>query len=290
MMEVKITPQNWHQYVVNRDKVIAVSNDFLLVEDLQLLPTFDFPFKINMMIAAICTRGATRYRINFKTYESKAPCISIIPQNQTLQKEYNSEDFQGYALVVSPQFIDSLFYDMQRKGIMLHAAEIPVRPISDEELDMFVTYYKTIKKIVELNITPYLLETLRHLTIAFIYASNFHDKLLSENMVASSQQILANRFMELVKENFKHERQMSFYADKFSLTPKYLSLKIREITGRSAADWIDEYVMFEAKALLKSTDMTILQISDELNFTSQSFFGKYFKRCTGMSPKEYREG
>jgi AraC-like DNA-binding protein len=155
---------------------------------------------------------------------------------------------------------------------------------------MFVTYYKTIKKIVELNITPYLLETLRHLTIAFIYASNFRDKLLSENMAASPQQILANRFMELVKENFKHERQMSFYAEKFCLTPKYLSLKIRDITGKSAADWIDEYVMFEAKALLKSTDMTVLQISDELNFTSQSFFGKYFKRCTGMSPKEYREG
>jgi AraC-like DNA-binding protein len=155
---------------------------------------------------------------------------------------------------------------------------------------MFVTYYKTIKKIVELNHSPFLLETLQHLTLAFIYASNFHDKLLSENMVSSPQQILANRFMELVRENFKHERQMSFYAGKFSLTPKYLSLKIREITGKSAADWIDDFVMFEAKALLKSTDMTILQISDELNFTSQSFFGKYFKRCTGMSPKEYREG
>jgi AraC-like DNA-binding protein len=48
--------------------------------------------------------------------------------------------------------------------------------------------------------------------------------------------------------------------------------------------------MFEAKALLKSTNMTIRQISDELNFPSQSFFGKYFKRCEGASPKEYREG
>jgi AraC-like DNA-binding protein len=290
MMEVKITPQNWRQYVVNRDKVIAANNDFLLVEDLQLLPTFDFPFKINMMIVAICIQGSTRYGINFKTYESKAPCISIISQNQTLQKEYTSEDFQGYAIVLSQQFIENLFHDMQRMGITLHVAENPVRPISVEELDMFVTYYNTIKKIIKLNNSPYLSETLRHMTMAFIYASDFNDKLLSENAITSTQQIFTNKFMKLVKENFKNERKMSFYADRLCLTPKYLSLKIYEITGKSAADWIDSFVMIEAKALLKSTNMTVLQISDELNFTSQSFFGKYFKRLTGMSPKEYREG
>jgi AraC-like DNA-binding protein len=74
-----------------------------------------------------------------------------------------------------------------------------------------------------------------------------------------------------------------------SLTPKYLSQIIKASTGKSANEWIDEYVMLEAKALLKSTTMTIQQISDELNFPSQSFFGKYFKRCEGVSPKEYRE-
>ncbi|MDR1381894.1 MAG: helix-turn-helix domain-containing protein, partial [Tannerella sp.] len=57
---------------------------------------------------------------------------------------------------------------------------------------------------------------------------------------------------------------------------------------KSAAEWVDDFVMIEAKALLKSTNMTVLQISDELNFNSQSFFGKYFKRLAGMSPKEYR--
>lgn len=58
---------------------------------------------------------------------------------------------------------------------------------------------------------------------------------------------------------------------------------------KSAAEWIDDYVILEAKALLRSTNLTIQQISYELNFPSQSFFGKYFKRLTGMSPKEYKE-
>jgi AraC-like DNA-binding protein len=288
-MEVKITPLNWQKYVTNKDSVTAVNNDFMLVENLHLLPMFDFPFKVDMAILAICTQGVARYRVNFKHYECKAPCINIIMHNQTLQKEYGSDDFQGYAIVVSKQFIDSLLPDMQRMEIMLQVVKSPVIPVSDEELNMFVSYYKNIKKIIGLCNSPYLLETLKHLTLAFIYGTNFHDNLLLEDTMASPQQILANRFMELVRENFKHERQMLFYAEKLCLTPKYLSRKIREITGKSAADWVDDFVMIEAKALLKSTNMTVLQISDELNFPSQSFFGKYFKRYEGMSPKEYRE-
>jgi AraC-type DNA-binding domain-containing proteins len=63
---------------------------------------------------------------------------------------------------------------------------------------------------------------------------------------------------------------------------------IKEAGGKSAGEWIDERVILEVKALLKSTNMTIQQISDELNFPTQSSFGKYFKRLTGISPKEYR--
>lgn len=81
---------------------------------------------------------------------------------------------------------------------------------------------------------------------------------------------------------------VAFYASKLSLTPKYLSKVIRQNSGKTAGEWIEEYVILEAKALLKSTNKTIQQITDELNFSTQSFFGKYFKRRVGLSPKEYR--
>ena len=70
--------------------------------------------------------------------------------------------------------------------------------------------------------------------------------------------------------------------------PGYLSTVVRTCTGRTASEWIERHVAQEAKALLKSTNMTVQQISNELNFPSQSFFGKFFKRLTGLSPKEYR--
>jgi YesN/AraC family two-component response regulator len=91
-----------------------------------------------------------------------------------------------------------------------------------------------------------------------------------------------------VQTHYREQRGLDFYADKLCITPKHLSKVIKAISDKPANDWIDEHVVLEAKALLKSTNMTIEQISDELNFPSQSFFGKYFKRVTGMSPKEYK--
>ena len=99
---------------------------------------------------------------------------------------------------------------------------------------------------------------------------------------------LFEAFYNLLLAHYKESREVGFYADKLCLTPKYLSAVIKDLTGKSAFEWINDYVTLEAKALLKSTNMTIQQISDELNFANQSFFGKYFKRLTGVSPKEYR--
>jgi AraC-like DNA-binding protein len=104
----------------------------------------------------------------------------------------------------------------------------------------------------------------------------------------AKQNECVERFLELAEKHFKTERQVGFYAEKLHITPKYLSQIIKANTGKSANDWIDDYVMLEAKALLKSSKLTIQQISDELNFADQSIFGKYFKRLEGVSPKEYR--
>jgi len=94
--------------------------------------------------------------------------------------------------------------------------------------------------------------------------------------------------MHLVQTHYKQERGLEFYANQLHLTPKHLAKVIKETTNKAANDWIDEHVVLEAKALLKSTNMTAQQISDELNFSDQSFFGKYFKRHTGVSPREYK--
>jgi AraC-like DNA-binding protein len=95
-------------------------------------------------------------------------------------------------------------------------------------------------------------------------------------------------FMKLVHENFRQERAVGFYAKSLFISPKYLSLIIKEVTGKSAAAWIDERVILEAKNLLKFSGKNVQQIAYELNFNNQSSFGKYFKHLTGMSPTAFQ--
>lgn len=95
-------------------------------------------------------------------------------------------------------------------------------------------------------------------------------------------------FVRLVHDHHRKERSVAFYADKLFISPKYLSLIIKEALGRSAAEIIDEYVILEAKNLLRFSGKNIQQVSYELNFPNQSSFGKYFKHLVGMSPSEYQ--
>ena len=81
---------------------------------------------------------------------------------------------------------------------------------------------------------------------------------------------------------------MAFYADKLCLTPKYLSKLIKQASGRSAPDWIDDFVILEAKNLLKYTDLTIKEIVYKLHVPNPSVFFKFFKAHTGLTPSEYR--
>ena len=81
---------------------------------------------------------------------------------------------------------------------------------------------------------------------------------------------------------------MGFYARQLCITPKYLTTLIKRISGLSVSEWIDNYVIIEAKTLLKYSTMSIQEIAYCLNFPNQSFFGKYFRSHTGMTPSAYR--
>lgn len=100
---------------------------------------------------------------------------------------------------------------------------------------------------------------------------------------------ILTQFKSLLSEHFIEEREVSFYADKLHLTPKYFSTLIREVSGKTAGAWINEMVLLEAKVRLQNHKQSIAQIAYDLNFSDPSHFGKFFKKHAGVSPKEYRE-
>lgn len=99
---------------------------------------------------------------------------------------------------------------------------------------------------------------------------------------------LTFQFFKLLREHIKEQRSVNFYANLLYVTPKHLSMCVKEITGKPCGQIIDERVVAEAKALLHNQELTIGHVAEELNFSNQFFFSKYFKKCTGMSPKHCR--
>ena len=98
------------------------------------------------------------------------------------------------------------------------------------------------------------------------------------------QEDLFKRFIQLIHKHCLSQREVSFYAKKMFITPRYLSAIAQAVSGETAKNIIDKHVILEIKVLLESTDLSIQEIANRLQFPDQSFFGRYFKRHTRTYP------
>ena len=118
--------------------------------------------------------------------------------------------------------------------------------------------------------------------------AQFNSKKLTGPSGITRKEHLTFEFLKLLRQHIKEQRSVAFYAGILHVTPKYLSKTVKEVTGKTCGEMIDEMVVIEAKALLNDTSLTIGQVADELHFSDQFFFSKYFKKQTGISPFGYR--
>lgn len=140
---------------------------------------------------------------------------------------------------------------------------------------------------IERNVASSLLSALIYQLVDFHYRrlGNFGNA----KGPRASRSAYVHDFIKLVHVYYTKERSVAFYASKLFISSKYLSLLVKEATGKSAARWIDEFVLMEAKNLLRFSGKNVQQVAYSLNFSNQSSFGKYFKHLTGMSPTEYQK-
>ena len=133
-------------------------------------------------------------------------------------------------------------------------------------------------------------EAIRHLLASLLYYIEYiaQSNMLMNPVRLTRQEDIFQRFISLVNACSKKERNVNFYADKLCLTPRYLNTVVRQASQQTVMDWINQSIILEAKILLKHGNRLVYQISDELNFPNPSFFCKFFKRMTGMTPHEYQ--
>lgn len=287
-MKNLINHLDWQSALIDRENVYSIGKDFFLMDNIVHAPSiYTHPFMVDSVNAIICTKGNTRGKINLKPYATQAPCMIIILPNQILEYEYISDDFEGLCIIMSKRFTESLNIEEGFSAFM-SVRDNPFIPLNENELKSMQGYYSMMKNTIEAKDNPYRLEIAKYLTKAFFYGAGYYFHKLQSNTTKNKNEQFVEKFINLIQAHFKEERGVEFYADKLCLTSKYMSTIIKQTSGKSAGEWIDERVILEVKALLKSTNMTIQQIADELNFPTQSSFGKYFKRLVGVSPKEYR--
>ena len=288
-MKDSILPFNW-QEAIKDIETNAIGDDLMLFEQAVVPSVLHHPVKVDVTTVIICRKGSSKGTVNLRVNETEAPCLIILPQDSILQFQEISEDFSSLFIIMSKKFLDSLNLE-EKIPLWLSVRENPYIPLTEEKLQSLIGYYEMIKNSMRYEDNPYLLNIARHLTISFFYGLGYslhQGHLKSEEKANSRSETIFDNFINQVRLDYRKERRLDYYADKLFLTPKYLSKVIRDGSGKSPVDWINEYVIHDAQAMLKSTDMTIQQISDDLNFPSQSFFGKYFKRLTGVAPKGYR--
>ena len=293
---------DWLPQLEALEGVESIENEMLLFryKDVmsQLLKDMPFhaetmrnPHKFDFFILVNHISGSIKFKIDMVEYELNTPCnvIKLAP-GQIMSFEHQN-DFDAMVLFLSKRFIDNLLVYVNgsvpfRIGGQMGAVEHYEVEDNDPSPNIF---FMGVRNCLRDKQNPYRLQVVQHLMMAMFYASEKVREIDSESpQTRTNADVLSKKFLGLVKEHFRRERQLQFYADALCITPRYLSRVVKESTGSSAAEWIERCVVLEARALLKSTNMTIQQISDELNFPSQTFFGKYFKRRVGLSPKEYR--
>lgn len=266
---------------------MRIGTDIMLIKEGFGNPK-DKPFRTDVTTCIIYIKGGAHFRINMKEFQAKAPCLVIIPCNAITETISTDDESMTRIIVMSREFTDQLFSVQHNVAHLLNdITSNPVIDLSGEE-SALISYYSMVKNLISRANTPYRLEAIKHLTLALFYSYTSTKHTTTQATKRERKDEIADQFFELLRQNYKQQRELSFYADNMFLTSKYLSSAVKEATGRSASDWIDEYVATESKALLYSTDQTIQQIAAELHFESQSLFGKFFKRVTGLSPRAYR--
>ncbi len=292
---------DWLPQLEGMDKVDSIENELIVFQlsevssELQANMPFQYetmsnPHKFDFFMFVRHISGSATLKIDMEEYKLSEPInvIKLAP-GQIISIEHASEDFDSVVMMMSKRFIENLMvYINGSIPLRFGKNEKVIEHCSLEEDYFSNIIFKAIRSILKDKDNPYRMQVVQHIIMAIFYSSDKVREAVEDEPARSNADVLSREFIKLVKENFRKERQLKFYADILCITPRYLSRVVKECTGASAAEWIERSVVLEARALLKSTNMTVQQISDELNFPSQTFFGKYFKRRVGMSPKEYR--
>ena len=258
------------------------------------MQVFRFPCRIDAFIIGVGTEGETSVSFNLHEFRLKKDSMFIFTPKNILQ--VNSQQyFKTDVIAISHDFMRRININIKNMmPLFLKFVENPTLALTPEESRSMRGMIAQIERETRGPETHFSFDIVSGLIAATIYKVGdimYHylaEHPEGQNNSHNRAEEYFKQFTHLLGEHFREERSVGFYARQLCITPKYLTTLIKRISGKSVSEWIDNYVILEAKTLLKYSNMSVQEIAYYLNFPNQSFFGSYFKRNAGMSPSQYK--
>ena len=239
---------------------------------------------------SLCS-GAFTLVVDGHRYPAEGDSLVLLSSGHRVDVADRSDDYLSRTVNVSLddvlEFPSPVDLDIINLTMKYH-----VIPLDREETVCLSAYYDLLDRQRRLDDSAYRREITRSLVYALMLEICDRFLILTErkpDMPRPKQEILTDNFFRLMSAYYRTEHNVGFYAGMLNRTPKYLSNAIRKLSGRSVPDWIDSMLVRDIKQMLKFSDKTILEISEELNFSSPSVFIQFFRRKTGVTPLQYRK-
>lgn len=286
---MKLANDNLFDENLTGDRIDSLGRDFSIIENPKTRnASKDFPLHDNATMSVIVLEGNMECVVDMTVQRINVPGMLLVLPSQIVENLSFSDDFKGYCIIMASSFLANM--PMAHKApLIMDVKQTGFYPMDGQVLEVVVNYAHMVQSALRTDSTKYKHEIITHLTIAYYYGLGTYIHNIGNvgsNITRYGE--ISDRFIELVRENCHNRRDMDFYADALCLSAKHVSLAVRKVTGDNAMKWIERYTVLKAKSLLRTTSLSISEISNSLNFPTPSDFGKYFKKFTGYSPKAYR--
>ena len=279
-------------HIPSSSRLAASIDTIAICDNLNEIKGLVLPAKVDLMLLILCERGTLTLYYDSSCQKMAEHNLMVLRPGHILHRYVTSPDFKGHFISISSSLLGDMLPPLAKTlPCFTHFRDNPVIALNDDEVASQTELRDILRRKTYSQGHQYQGEVVRTLLEALFYETLglylSHWSSVDNTKEMKRRDALFYSFICIVEENFRTERSVSFYADKLCISPKHLSATIKEASGRTASEWIDSYVILEAKTLLRNTGLTIQEVSTKLNFTNQSFFGKYFKHLTGQSPRAF---
>lgn len=254
-------------------------------------------FRFDGIVMLVCNKGELSMSVNMSTVTLSPLKMFIFNSEDVINQVESTNDLDVSVLGIRREFLKDVNFNLQifeRYDVLSPSVSVTVlTPTDYEDMKSYLTLLAhnagqwerdNASDLFTRNIARNLIASVMYHFISL------RKRQRPEVLKSASRRMgYVYDFLQLVHTHYRRERTIKFYADQLFISPKYLSLIIKEGTGSTAAEWIDRCVIMEAKNLLRFSNMNVQQVAYELNFSNQSSFGKYFKHLVGMSPSQFQK-